>query len=468
MIVFLKMAAVKKLTIGNTILNVSFLLLGIAISILYKLIKKCLGLDFDAADVDKNKTSTIYERILRSKDITEIAEIYGYIVREHVITTEDEYVLVIHKLEKRGIRSIPHGKIAYFHHGLLTNSELFLLGGTKDRILPFLLVDMGYDVWLGNNRGNKYSMKHTKLSIDDSKFWDFSLDEYALYDIPNSIDYILSHYKPSDKITYIGFSQGCSQLFASLSLKPELNSKLNLFVGLSPAIIPRNLNHPVFKAIVVQSANNNEFLYSVFGNKAILPSVAFWSYFLGSALYEKVVDTSLVYLFGWTGKNLTKSQKIIGYPHMFSNSSVKSLVHWFQIINSKRFQMFDETCNIGMTKLSNLSSVSRSKSNRVAPFPISHHLNVPTLLVYGDSDILIDMENTKKLILDANDRMKNNLIDIVNCPGYEHMDTLWGKDVVDDVFMKVIDTMESLTHESKISGVKVTLKTLDVSSCESL
>lgn len=461
------MASVKKLTIGNTILNICFLVISISISILYKLIRKFLGLDFDTVDVDNNESSTIYERIIKSKDITEIADIYGYIVREHVITTEDEYVLVIHKLEKKGIRYTPSRKIAYFHHGLLTNSELFLLGGTKERILPFVLVDMGYDVWLGNNRGNKYSMKHTKLSIDDAKFWDFSLDEYALYDIPNAIDYISSHYEESAKITYIGFSQGCSQLFASLSLKPELNTKLNLFIGLSPAIIPRNLNHPIFKAIVIQSAKNNEFLYSMFGNKAILPSVAFWSYFLGSSLYEKVVDTSLVYLFGWSGKNMTKSQKKIGYPHMFSNSSVKSLIHWFQIINSKRFQMFDETCNIGMTKLSNISSVSRSKTNRVAPFPIAHHLNVPTFLVYGDSDILIDMENTKELILNINDKMKNNIIDIVNCPGYEHMDTLWGKNVVDDVFTKVIDTMEAVHHEPKVNGVMITQNTLDESSSES-
>lgn len=78
MIVFLKMAAVKKLTIGNTILNVSVLLLGIAISILYKLVKKFLGLDFDAADVDKDKKSTIYERILRSKDITDCRNIRVY------------------------------------------------------------------------------------------------------------------------------------------------------------------------------------------------------------------------------------------------------------------------------------------------------------------------------------------------------------------------------------------------------
>ena len=72
----------------------------------------------------------------------------------------------------------------------MTNSELFVLGTNKYKTLPYLLVDLGYEVWLGNNRGNKYSRKHLKLSASDPKFWDFSLDEYSYYDIPDSLTYI--------------------------------------------------------------------------------------------------------------------------------------------------------------------------------------------------------------------------------------------------------------------------------------
>jgi hypothetical protein len=46
------------------------------------------------------------------------------------------------------------------------------------------LFDAGFDVWLCNNRGNKYSCKHVNLAPSSERFWNFSMDEMARYDIP--------------------------------------------------------------------------------------------------------------------------------------------------------------------------------------------------------------------------------------------------------------------------------------------
>jgi hypothetical protein len=40
-------------------------------------------------------------------------------------------------------------------------------------ISAFLLADVGYDVWLGNARGNIYSSKHTILTPQQKQFWNF-------------------------------------------------------------------------------------------------------------------------------------------------------------------------------------------------------------------------------------------------------------------------------------------------------
>ena len=52
------------------------------------------------------------------------------------------------------------------------------------------MANEGYDVWLGNNRGNEFSKNHVNLTTKDAAFWEFSFDEMGLYDIPASVNYI--------------------------------------------------------------------------------------------------------------------------------------------------------------------------------------------------------------------------------------------------------------------------------------
>lgn len=367
------------------------------------------------------------QKIIDAVDIVDIVHAHGYKVHEHVVQTKDGYLLSIHRILPKSGKPQDAARVVYMHHGLLTNSELFLLGETTGKCLPFLLVDRGYDVWLGNNRGNKYSRKHLILSSTEEQFWNYSLDEFAMFDIPNTIDYILNvtHRK---SLSYIGFSQGSAQCLAALSLNHDLNGKIEAFIGLSPAMIPQGLNNPVCSFLVGSAPG---LLYRIFGKRAILPSVVFWQKMMGPAFYEAVVDRSLIFLFNWKSGNITTSQKKLGYPHMFSPSSVKSVVHWFQIIDNKRFQMFDEGGASG-SRLVYLSGTS-NKTNRVAPFP-TQTITTPCLLIYGKSDMLIDI-----------DRTLQNLscpIDTIGLDGYEHMDTLWASDVESTVFSPIIQYLE--------------------------
>lgn len=94
-------------------------------------------------------------------------------------------------------------------------------------ILAYVLADAGYDVWLPNSRGNFYSRKHVVLDPNDpsSGFWNFSWYEMGIYDLPATIDYVLSQTE-NQKSYYIGHSEGVTTVIVLLSEKPQYNDKI--------------------------------------------------------------------------------------------------------------------------------------------------------------------------------------------------------------------------------------------------
>ena len=58
-----------------------------------------------------------------------------------------------------------------------------------DKPLPLMLLDMGYDVWVGSMRGTQFSRGHTSLASSDntSGYWDFTFAEKGMLDVPATI-----------------------------------------------------------------------------------------------------------------------------------------------------------------------------------------------------------------------------------------------------------------------------------------
>lgn len=52
----------------------------------------------------------------------------------------------------------------------------FTNSASHSKIAAFLFADAGFDVWLGNARGNTYSKNHVNLTSKDEKFWEFRLE----------------------------------------------------------------------------------------------------------------------------------------------------------------------------------------------------------------------------------------------------------------------------------------------------
>lgn len=278
----------------------------------------------------------------------------------------------------------------------------------------------------GNNRGNKYSKKSIRSSPTSLRFWNFSIDEFAFYDIPDSIHYILET-TGQESLSYIGFSQGTAQAFASLAVHPKLNDQVNVFIALAPAMSPAGLSNGVVDALVKASP---QVLYLLFGRRSILSSATMWESIIYPPLFTKVIDLGLSFLFAWRTENISTSQKLAAYPHLYSFTSTKSVVHWFQIIRTKSFQMYDDDIHPPML----LSSASRY--TKVAKYP-TRNIKTPIVLVYGGSDSLVDIKVMRR-------ELPSQTV-ATEIPHYEHLDFLWARDVHEQVFPHVFDALESFT-----------------------
>jgi lysosomal acid lipase/cholesteryl ester hydrolase len=90
-------------------------------------------------------------------------------------------------------------------HGLIDSSDTWIMNGRNNSV-AFILADAGYDVWLANCRGNKYSMNHTYLDPSkDFLYWDNTHNFIARFDIPAFIEYAKKE-SMVPKVSYIAHS----------------------------------------------------------------------------------------------------------------------------------------------------------------------------------------------------------------------------------------------------------------------
>ncbi|CAJ0924039.1 unnamed protein product, partial [Mesorhabditis belari] len=106
----------------------------------------------------------------------EIIQRWGYPVEIHTVETTDGYLIDIHRIPagKNQVQT-PNKPVVFMQHGFMCDSSNWIVN-LPDQSAGFIFADAGYDVWLGNVRGNTYGKKHKTLNPKSEKFWEFSKD----------------------------------------------------------------------------------------------------------------------------------------------------------------------------------------------------------------------------------------------------------------------------------------------------
>jgi gastric triacylglycerol lipase len=259
-------------------------------------------------------------------------------------------------------------------HGLFDSSDSWV-SNYENKSLPFILANKGYDVWLGNNRGNKHSRNHIKLNPDKNKeFWKFSLHEMGTLDLPAMIDFILKE-TGSEKISYIGHSQGTSQLFAALTLDNEYFSKrLNAFIALGPVTRLHEIGSSFVKitaqtrldSLLVTVDMFNEFLPNIQALSEFQKFVCGKFGFFCTGILSLLADSD--------PKNDDIDRFQVFISHFPSGASLRSLHHFAEIIRNNNFAQIEGN-----------------------PYALQNIKNIPISLFVGKNDLLASPEDNRVL-----------------------------------------------------------------------
>lgn len=131
-----------------------------------------------AASKDKDAYKTIHE----------IARKYGYPFEKHIYITADNYINSVFRISgPKGTNPIENARVKakkpvlLYQHGVLDSGAGICLDGPDS--MAFFFADLGFDVWLNNSRGNRFSRDHKFLNPkSDDEYWNFSFHELGIYD----------------------------------------------------------------------------------------------------------------------------------------------------------------------------------------------------------------------------------------------------------------------------------------------
>jgi pimeloyl-ACP methyl ester carboxylesterase len=354
----------------------------------------------------------------------------GLDLEEETVTTEDRYVNTMWRLTSKDPNN-RNGKSVIMQHGLLDGAFTFLI--LAEDSLPKKLCDEGYVVYLPYIRGTQFSRSH--LDYDSgltSKYWDFSFDHMAAYDVPANINFVKNR-DGVEKVYYIGHSQGTLTFFLAYMNNPEFMEK-NIAKFIALGTVPNVNNAPHF---LIKLFDKSKILNLIpVKNFLTLPKEVGQVFVPLCTSKAKVLCNSILSL-AFSGTHETGR---IDYDRLGKNiflyepggTSLQNMKHWIQIYKAKRAQKYD----YGLVE--NLKHYGQT-TPPVYDLKKMKGYSIPSLMTISDADPFANPQDT----LDFVDNIENkNVVNILSLTNYNHIDYFWADSAVQEIFPKVMNFLD--------------------------
>eukprot|EP00927_Polykrikos_kofoidii_P079016 TRINITY_DN75808_c0_g1_i1.p1 TRINITY_DN75808_c0_g1~~TRINITY_DN75808_c0_g1_i1.p1 ORF type:complete len:431 (+),score=64.84 TRINITY_DN75808_c0_g1_i1:117-1409(+) len=140
----------------------------------------------------------------------------------HKVVTRDGITLGFWRLPQNDTQKL---RPVLIMHGLECSARDWF-AGLDSQALPWQLWRAGFDVWLGNNRGN---------FLTETPQYDWTFEEMADIDLPTMVNEVLA-VTGAASLAYVGHSQGALQAFMHFTADNVTSAKISHFAALAPAV----------------------------------------------------------------------------------------------------------------------------------------------------------------------------------------------------------------------------------------
>ncbi|CAM8957465.1 unnamed protein product [Rhodiola kirilowii] len=354
-----------------------------------------------------------------------MVESRNYPCEEHTVTTQDGYILSMQRIPQgRSSEGSGDRPPVLLQHGLLMDGITWLLS-PPEQSLALLLADNGFDVWIANTRGTKYSQGHTSLSPDDDAYWDWSWDELVAYDLPATVQYV--HDQAGQKTHYVGHSLGTLIALAAFSQDQVMNM-MRSAVLLSPIAYVGQLTSPLarnaaekFLAETLRWLGLHEF--NPRGEAVINLLKAICS--------NPGIDCTDL-LTSFTGKNCCLNSSVVDVflEHEPQATATKNMIHIAQMIRSGTITKYD------------YEDEEQNRQHYGQPTPPAYEMksipnDFPLYLSNGGADALSDVRDVELLLSNLQDHQGDKLVTQYR-PDYAHADYVMADNAKEAVYDPLI------------------------------
>ncbi|XP_039304955.1 lipase 3 isoform X2 [Solenopsis invicta] len=386
--------------------------------------------------MNQTEKMTINAKVL---DFVGMVEQYDYPAEEHNVTTNDGYNLIIHRIPgSPSVDNKVNKEIVFLLHGILGSSDSWVLYG-PEKDLAFLLADRGYDVWIGNVRGNTYCRSHVNMTTYDRKFWQYSFHEIGTKDLPAMFEYIFRYTDQKD-LYYIGHSMGTTSLFVLLSTKPEYNVKIKMAICLAPVAIWMKTSpviHELSSIVPIVKFLAKHKIYDVIPQS--LTTVTLARILCNDKVITQSICTTII--FSLTGAdpaqlNTTSLPEVIS--HCPAGASVQAFEHYYQNVHTKDFRQYDY----------GIDENYRRYKRKTPPKYDLKKITAPIVMFYAENDFFVQEQNVHEL----SKRLPNVVLtEKVPYKLFNHIDFTWAIDAKTLLFDRVLELIQKFETNKNIS-----------------